>query len=182
MLKKLFSFYKIPLLISLVLSIVLIALNPSKPVEYITQVFLGVFVGTFFLDIEYFLYAYLFEPQADFSKTLLGFLRHGDFFNALSYLNYHKDEIKEKSINSGVFQVVLALVCVSIIMASTFTLIQALVLSMYANSIYKFGESYYKGTVSDWFWALKKVPSKPVLLAYTIALMGVLIFCLYFFR
>jgi hypothetical protein len=182
MIKKVFSFYKTPLLISLVLSIVLIALNSHKPVEYLTQVFLGAFVGTFFLDIEYFLYAYLFEPQADFSKTLLGFIKHGDVFNALSYLNYHKDEIKEKSINSGVFQVVLAFICISIVLATTFTIVQALVLSMFTNSIYKFGEHYFKGSVDEWFWALKKTPSKPVLLAYTISLFGILIFCLYFFR
>jgi hypothetical protein len=182
MTKKLFSFYKTPLLLSLVLSIVIIALNSSKPVEYLTQIFIGAFVGTFFLDIEYFLYAYLFEPQADFSKTLLGFVRHRDFFSAVSYLNYHKDEIKEKSINSGVFQVVLALVCISVVLASTFTIIQVLVLSMYANSIYKFAESYFKGTLDDWFWALKKTPSKPTLVAYTIALVSVLIFCLYFLR
>lgn len=182
MLKKLLSLYKIPLLISAVLSVVLVALNPSKPVSDITQIFIGAFIGTFFLDIEYFLYAYLFEPQADFSKTLLGFIKHGDVPNALLYLNYHKDEIKEKSINSGVFQIVLAFLCISIVLATTFVLIKVLLISMFANSIYKFAENYYKGTVAEWFWALKKTPSKSSLLIYTIFLMGVLVFCLYSFR
>lgn len=140
------------------------------------------FLGTFFLDLEYFLYAYIFEPQADFSRTLLGFLKHGDILNAFSYLNYHKEEVKEKSMNSGVFQIVLAFLSISIVMATTLVFVKALTLSIFANSIYKFAENYYKGTLDDWFWALKKTPNKPALFVYTIALVGVCVFCLYFFR
>ena len=182
MLKKLLSFYKIPFLISLVLSIVLIALNPSKPVWYFVQIFLGTFLGTFFLDIEFFLYAYLFEPETDFSKTLLGFVKHGDLINAFLYLNYHKDEIKEKSINSGIFQIVMAFVCISVVFATTYVLMKALVLSIFASSIYRFAESYYKGRVDEWFWAFKKTPGKQTLLIYSVSLVGVLILCLYFFK
>ena len=182
MLKKIFSFYKVPLLISAVISIVLIALNPHKPVPDFVQIFLGAFAGTFFLDLEYFLYAYLFEPQADFSKTLLGFIKHGDLLNSLSYLNYHKDEIKEKSINSGVFQIVLALLSISVVLTNTSIIIKTLVISTFANSIYKFAESYYKNTVDDWFWALKKTPSKTGLMIYTIFMVGILVLSLYYLR
>jgi hypothetical protein len=182
MLKKLFSFYKVPLLISVVLMTVLIALNPSKSAFYFAQIFFGAFLGTFFLDIEFFLYAYIFEPGADFSRTLLGFTKHGDLPNAFLYLNYHKDEVKEKSINSGVFQIVMAFVCISVVFATTYVLMKALVLSIFANSIYRFAECYYKGRVEDWFWAFKKTPSKQTLLFYAVALVGTLVLCLYFFK
>ena len=182
MLKKLFSFYKVPLLISLVLSVVLVALNPSKPAFSFTQIFLGAFIGTFFLDIEFFLYAYIFEPETDFSKTLLGFVKHGDFVNAFLYINYHRDEVKDKSINSGVFQVVMALVCISVVLATTYVLMKTLVLSIFANSMYRFAECYYKGNIDEWFWALKKTPGKQALFLYAVGLVGVLVFCLYCFR
>lgn len=182
MIRKLLYFYKVPLLISLVLSIVLVALNPNKPAFDIVQIFIGAFIGTFFLDIEYFLHAYIFEPQADFSKTLLGFTKHWDIGNAFLYLNYHKDEIKEKSINSGVFQMVMAFVCISVVFATTYVMMKALVLSIFANSIYKFSECYFKGRVDEWFWALKKTPSKRDLLIYTAAMVGILILCLSFFK
>jgi hypothetical protein len=182
MLKKLFSFYKVPLLISLVLVVVLIALNPSKPIFYFAQIFFGAFLGTFFLDIEFFLYAYLFEPEADFSKTLLGFTKHGDLGNAFLYINYHKDEIKEKSVNSGIFQIVMAFVCISVVFATTYVFMKALVLSIFANSTYRFAECYYKGRVEEWFWAFKKTPGKQTLFLYAVALIGVLVLCLYFFR
>lgn len=182
MLKKLFLFYKVPFLISAVLAVVLIALSPSRPILDYTQLFLGAFLGTFFLDIEFFLYAYLFEPQADFSKTLLGFVKHGDLLNAFSYLNYHKDEVKDKSINSAVFQIVIALVAISVIFATTFVFIKVLVLSIFANTIYKFAESYYKGQVDEWFWALKKKPTKNGLIIYTASLILVLVFCLTIYR
>jgi hypothetical protein len=182
MLKKLFSFYKVPLLISTVLVIVLIALNPSKPALYFAQIFFGAFLGTFFLEIEFFLHAYIFEPDVDFSKTLLGFTKHGDLINAFLFINYHKDEIKEKSINSGVFQIVMAFVCISVVFATTYVMMKALVLSIFANSIYRFAECYYKGNIEEWFWAFKRTPSKRMLSFYTMALIGTLVLCLYFFK
>ena len=182
MLKKLLSFYKVPLLISTVLVIVLIALNPSKTPLYFAQIFFGVFLGAFFLDIEFFLHAYIFEPDTDFSKTLLGFTKHGDLINAFLFINYHKDEIKEKSIHSGVFQIVMAFVCISVVFATTYVMMKALVLSIFANSIYRFAECYYKGNIEEWFWAFKKTPSKHMLFLYATALVGTLILCLYFFR
>lgn len=182
MLKKLFNFYKIPLLISLVLSIVLVALSPSRPVLDYTQLFLGAFLGSFFLDIEFFIYAYLFEPSADFSKTLLGFVKHRDFANAFLYLNYHKDEVKDKSINSAIFQIVMALLSISIIFATTFVFIKALVLSIFANTMYKFAEAYFKGPSDEWFWALKNKPTKNGVIAYAVGLVLVLLFCLAVYR
>ncbi len=182
MLKKLLAFYKVPLLISTVLVIVLIALNPFNSPLYFAQIFFGAFLGTFFLDIEFFLHAYIFEPEADFSKTLLGFTKHGDLINAFLFINYHKDEIKEKSINSGVFQIVMGLVCISVVFATTYVMMKALVLSIFANSIYRFAECYYKGTVEEWFWAFKRTPGKRMLFLYTMALVGTLVLCLSFFR
>lgn len=182
MLKKLLSFYKVPLLISTVLVVVLIALNPVNQVFYFIQIFLGALVGTVFLDIEFFIYAYIFEPNTDFSKTLIGFTKHGDLPNAFLYINYHKDEVEEKSINSGVFQIVMAFVCVSVVFATTYVFMKALVLAIFANSIYRFAEYYYKGRIAEWFWAFKKTPGKQALLFYAVGLVGILILCLSFFK
>lgn len=171
-------FYKVPFLISLTVAMVLIAIIVARAPIEIAGILIGSFIGTFFLDIEYFLSAYLFEPQTPFSQTLMGFVKHKDFLNAVAYINYHKDEIKDKSLNSAVFQVVIAAISIFIAFASVSFLFKALIFSIYANSIYRFSEAYFQQKTDDWFWALKTKPTKRGTVIYAIGLIVILVFCI----
>lgn len=177
--KKIFSIYKVPLTISLTLSIIILALGVVRDPIDILAVVIGSFLGTFVLDFEYVLYATLVEPKKDFSKTLMAYLNHKDLSNAILHIEYHKDEVTDRSLNSALFQVVLVFLCVLVVTSTTVFLAKALVLSILANSIYKLAELYQKNKYENWFWALKMPPTKQNVTYFIIGLMGVLAYCLY---
>ena len=179
--KKVFSIYKIPLLISLTLSIILIALRIVRQPLDIASIFLGALAGSFVLDLEYFIYAYFLEPEKDFSKTLVAFVKHKDFQNALLYIDYHKDELKDKTLNSVLFQIVIALICIFIVPSAGGYFVKALVLSIFVNSIYRLMEYYHTSKLDEWFWELKSKPTKQGTILYTLGLLAILAYCLSIF-
>jgi len=180
--KNLLSVYKLPLLISTVLAIAFIAMKTARYPLDIGLLVIGSYLGVVVLDLEYIIYAYVLEPEEDFSKTLVGFIKHKDYMNALSFIHYNKGEIKEKSLNSAIFQVVLAPVSILVIYATPSVFVKALVLSIFANTIYRLAESYYEGKTDEWFWTFKKKPDKSGVIVYTFVLLCILAFCLINFR
>ena len=179
--KRLFSIYKTPLLLTVTLIITLIAIKvPREPLVF-TYIILGALLGTFLLDLDYIIYAFFLEPEADFSKTLTAFFRHGDLFNAFSYIQYHKDEIKEKTLNSIIFQVVLAGISLYVVYSNTGFFIRSLILSAFLNSLYRLSEHYFTQTTDEWFWALKNKPSQQKTAVVGIALFGLFVICVSLF-
>lgn len=179
MTKTLVKTYKTPLLVSLTLGIVLVAVrSASNPLE-IATIFLACSLGTFLLDLDYIIYAFFLEPRQEFSRTLAAFIRHGDIKNTFSYIHYHKNDIDQKTLNSALFQTVLAGVAVFIISSNTSLFLKALILSAYANSFYRLAETFYESqSYREWFWALKSPPTKNGVKFYLLVLAGVFIYCL----
>lgn len=179
--KSVLTIYKLPLLISLTLIIIMLAIsgigNPVQMASIIVATLLGMFV----LDFEYVLNAYFLDTQSDFSKTLVGFVKHSDWNNALKYIYFHKDETRENSLNSALFQMVLAGMSVFVVYAAISLFAKALILSVFAQSIYVLFEFYFKDRTDDWFWALKVKPSKQGVHAYAFVLLLILSYCLYIF-
>jgi hypothetical protein len=177
--EKVFSFYKVPLLISITLGVVITALGVVREPLQIAFIFLGTFLGTFVLDLEYLLNAVFIEPERDFSKTLIAFIKHNDFLNAAKHIQYHKDEFKDKSLNSALFQIIIGLFCIFVIYSTESFFAKALVLSVFANSIYVMFEYYYQDKMDEWFWTFKAKPSKQGVIYYIGALIFTFSFCLY---
>lgn len=168
LLKKIFEIYKVQLLISLTLFIMLLALMGIRDPANIVMVLLGSLVGTFVLDLDYIIYAFLTDPTQDFSLTLKGFLKHKDYINALSYVFYHKDEVKEKTLHSVLFQVILLALTFFMVFSPLNLFTKVMIISAFANSLYRIGESYAADTAMEWFWLLKEPPSKKGVKAYII--------------
>ncbi len=181
MLKKVFLLYKTPLLISIVLSIVLVALKAQSHYLQLSLILLGSLAGTFFLDLDYIIYAYFLDPGSSFSQTLKGFLRHKDLYHAGSYIYYNEDQIKEKTLNSALFQIVLTALMVFVVGSGANFLLKALVLSVFISSIYRMQLNYIKGKSEEWFWALKSKPNKNAFVLYTTVLLGIFVYCLSIF-
>lgn len=178
MIKKIFSYYKIPLLISLCLSITVIALTMEKNVPNIVFILVGSLGGAFFLDLDYFLYAYFLEPEVDFSKTFSGYLKNKEYRSALSFVHHHKEDIGDKTLNSVLFQIVLAGASLLVVSSQSSLIIKLLVLSAFVNSLYRLAEHYFGGNVDQWFWALKVKPDKKTTVIYSGVMVVVLLFCL----
>lgn len=179
--KQVFSIYKIPLLTSLTLCIVLLALGSISEPLNIFLISLGSMLGMLVPDLEYIIYAYFVEPEKDFSKTVTGFVKHKDISGLLKFINYNKGDIKEKSINSGLFQVAFAIFCVFAISVTTSLFLKALMLSIYVNLLYISIESYYSKNTDDWFWILKNKPEPNSFILYLAGLSLLFIYILTFF-
>lgn len=178
MLKKLATLYKTPLAISLVMFLVILAFRAEiKPLN-ISLILIGSVLGTFFLDLDYLVYAYFLEPKTDFSLTLTGFIKHKDFSNALSFMFNHREDLKDKTLNSFLFQVVLAGLLVFVTASSTSIFIKATMISAFVNSLYRMYEYYMAGKSHEWFWALKEKPSKNGIITYSVILGAILVYCL----
>lgn len=178
MYSKLGKIYKLPLLISVTLGIVILAVTVQREPLSIAMIFLGTILGTFVLDLDYFLYAYFIEPDTDFSRNIRAFTKHGDIFNAMMHIHYHKDDLKEKTLNSALFQVILVFVTYYAVSAAPTLMVRALILSAFVNSIYRLLENYHKDQgLTDWFWIINRKPTKEGTFLY----IGTLVLCLVFF-
>ena len=80
MIKKILTYYKIPLLVSLTLGITILAMSVARKPFDIAQVFVGVLLGTFLLDLEFILYPYIFEPKTEYAKTIFGYIKNNFFY------------------------------------------------------------------------------------------------------
>lgn len=175
--KNWLSVYKIPLLLSLTVAIAIVAILVIRNPFAIGFIILGSLLGTFVLDLDYIIYAFIIEPNADFSKSLQSYIKHKDFGNAFQYVQYHKNDMGEGTLNSVVFQLALAGIALFGVSAASSYLIKALILSTFANSIYRLLILYFANDYDEWFWALKNKPSKQNVVVFIVALTGVLLFC-----
>ena len=181
MIKKILSYYKLPLLISATLTVTLLALGAVRMPWPIAEIIVGCFLGTFILDSEYVMYAYILEPNTEFSKSVVGYIKYRDFGGLIEFINTHKNEVTDRALNSALFQAILVPIAIFAVYASQSLLIQALILSTLASSIYKLIESIFEGKISEWFWAMKVKPTKSGAVGFTMFLLLVLIYCLYVF-
>jgi hypothetical protein len=166
---------------SLTLAIVILAFRMEKNAVKIAYIFTGSLLGTFFLDIDYFIHTYFVEPTAQFSKMVAGYIKHRDFIGTLEYIYHHKDSIKEKSLNSGLFQIILAALTLLTVSSSRNLFFKALLLSTFLNSLYRFSEYYYSGRSNEWFWSLKLNLTKQNITIYAGVLIAVFLYCLTLF-
>lgn len=178
MIKKVWDIYKIQFIVTITLIVVIVSTKIFKTPTTILLTSLGAILGTFILELDYFVYAYFLEPEKSFSKTLKGFMQHKDLPSALNHIFYNKEEVKEKTLNSVLFQIALAGVSIFVTSSTSSLFIKALILSAFANSIYKMADYYFDNKSDQWFWALKKVPTENGILIYGVMMVLVLVYSL----
>lgn len=179
MLSKVINIYKLPLLISITLSVILLALSVAREPEQIAAIVFGAILGTFLLDLDYYIHAYFFDKENEFSANLKSFIKDKDYLNALNYIQHNKHLLREKTLNSVIFQVAIAVLGYFVIASHGHIFIQAFILSAYVNSLYRYAELYFtKQDPSLWFWVLKDKPTPEGLKIYGMALIATLIFLL----
>ena len=168
LIKKIVEIYKIQFLVAVTLFAALMAIMVPRDPLNIAMIVLGCILGTFVSDLDYIIYAFFTDPTEDFSVTLKGYLRHKDYINALSYVFYHKDDVKEKTLHSVLFQVILAGLTFFMIFSPLNLFTRILILATFANSLYRIGEAFFAEKANDWFWPLKEAPSQKGVKIYII--------------
>lgn len=178
---KILQIHKTPLLLSATLSIILIAIRVEKNPLGILFILAGSFLGTFILDLDYIIQTYFLEPGSPFSKTVAGYIKDKDPAGALGYIVFHRNDIKEKALNSALFQVVLAGLSLFIISSNAGLLIKSIVISTFLNSIYRFAEAQFEGKTQEWFWNLNIELNRQGIAIYSLILLGGFVYCLSIF-
>lgn len=178
---KVYKVYAVPLLLSFAVFVVLLALRVEREPLTIALLFLGANLGTFVLDLDYIIHAYFTEPDTDFSKTLKGYIKHFDLAGALNYINYHKREIKEKTLNSALFQVVIGGLMLFVLAAPTSIFLKTLLVSTFINSLYRMAEEYFEHDIKEWFWAIDVNLGRKTLAVYTAIMLSILLYGLTLF-
>lgn len=173
--------YRIPLLLSITLTIVLIALRVENDILNLIVLAIGTLLGTFVLDLDYIIHAYFVDPEAQFSKMVISYIKHKDINGLLTFINVHKNDIEDKTLNSALFQVVLGGAALFVISSEAGIFVKALVLSTFLNSIYRFMESFMEGRTTQWFWSLKIKQGKVSMYGYGFILLVTFFYTLILF-
>jgi len=179
---NLFKFYRLQFILSLSLTVVLISQVYKSGYLELSLIILGCLLGTFFLDLDYFIHAYMIDQDSEFSKLLRDYIKHKDFVGALNYTLFHANEIRNKTLNSAIFQVALAIFSLYLVSSPVSTFYKALIISILLNSIYRFMYFYIQNEHQDWFWILKKTPGKIFIGSYNFILILVVGFAIYFYK
>jgi hypothetical protein len=178
---NLFKFYRLQLIISISLTVVLISQVYRNGYLELSLIILGCLLGTFFLDLDYFISAYLIDTDTDFSRMLKDYIKNKDYSGAFNYIIYHSNEIKNKTLNSAIFQVCLSIFALYIVRNPVSTFYKALVISILLNSIYRFFYFFIQNEHEDWFWILKKTPGKIFIGIYNFLLLIVVGLTIYLY-
>jgi len=82
---NLFRYYRLPFIISISLMVVLISQVYTNGYLELSLIILGCLIGTFFLDLDYFISAYLIDTDTDFSRLLRDYIKNKDFSGMFSH-------------------------------------------------------------------------------------------------
>jgi len=174
MVSDLIKFYRTQVILSASLFVVIFSQVWGTDILTAILILLGCLLGTFFLDLDYFIYAYFLNPDDFFSHKIKDFVKSKDFAGALNYTIHHSNDIKNKTLNSAFFQVMLSVFTLYFVRSWVSHFLKALVISILLNSIYRFVYFYLQKEHHDWFWSLKKTPPAPVILIFNLGLLVVI--------
>jgi hypothetical protein len=145
--------YKIPLLISLVIALAVIALRGETHWFNAVLAFLGGVMGIFVLDLEYIVQSYLVDMESEHSKEIKSSIQNKNPIAFVHYINSNEYKFGELSIRSALFQFVLMIISFYTVITGVWIFGQALILTVAANLIYtQIIELSQTKTLQRWFW------------------------------
>jgi hypothetical protein len=131
----------------------------------ILGIFVGAILGIFILDLDYFIHSYILEPKSEASNFVKSYIKDKDFVGVFNYIILHSDKFENKTLNSLVFQIALSIFSIVVVIDPNVPyLIKTLIISTLLNTIFRFYYFYFQGFGDDWFWILKKIPNKYIVI------------------
>ena len=171
LLTKIIGAYKLNLLVSLTLSVVIIALRVEKSWVNVVSILLGCVTGTFFMELEYFTMAYLNDMYSDFSRTFKDLMDQGNYVAVISHIRANRYSLKQRTMHSVLFQISLAAILYFLTTSSASLFSFSLVISVFVQTFYLMYEEFdERRDVSSWFWILKEAPSRTSIILYLLAM------------
>jgi hypothetical protein len=177
-----FKYYRLQIIISISLTVVLISQVFKNGYLDLSLIVLGTLLGTFFLDLDYFIQAYFIDPESEFSRLLKDYVKHKDVVGALNYIIYHSNDVKNKTLNSAIFQIALSVFAIYVVRSPVAHFYKALIISVLLNSIYRFVYFYLQNEYEDWFWFFKEKPGKIFIISYNLAVLFLVGLSIYLYK
>lgn len=182
MLSAIFSRYKINLLLALLLVIAVIIIkiiqNPQIfPVPLISLILLTAIaakLSVFFLDLDFFYYAFFTNPGSSLSLGLRELLAQKNYAGIITYLNHHEDELNQPILRSALFQIILLILTGYLITSQANLFGVTFALGVLLQSLLTGWQRQNK----DWFWILKNKPTPVVINTYFLILILALVYLL----
>jgi hypothetical protein len=171
--------YKIPFLLSVVVSLAIIVLPEEISILSAILAFSGSILGFLLVDFEYIIHAYLVDPTSEFSIRIKEYVSSGNFIGLVDFYNREEYTSGEMSVRSAMFQVILAGLALMTITNQSWIFARGMVLSMSINLLFFQFQEYLKtGMIQRWFWVYKGSVSDGLYKTYMVLL---LIFFIYQF-
>ena len=159
MIKKLLEVYRIYFLISFTVFLLFVLANLDKfNLVYFILVFLGAFMVPFLYELDYLLYAYILEPNTNFSVTIKSLLQQKNYRGVFIFA--HENEI---SMSNSIFRSILLVIgvfAIAFLSMYTFSNIvsQTILLTFLLTSLYLQTASFINNSYRSWYSFLDFVP------------------------
>ncbi len=152
MLVKIFNIYKFYFLISAFVALLLaIAYYPLSILGYFL-IFLGAFLSPFLYEIDYFVYAYILDPDSPFSITLRNLILAKNYKGAFIFAHENNKDMSYSVLRSILVVLgVLGIAFILILSPNTSLFSIGIVLSFLLTSIYLQVVSLYTNSWKMWY-------------------------------
>jgi len=169
--------YKIPLLISLVIAVGMIAFRAESNWLGALYIMIGSILGFIILDLEFPAYAYIMDPSSEKSLKIKELIRSKSLKEFYSFINANEYFLGELSLRSVFFQVAFSIFAIYVFTTARWVLPQALSLSILVNLFYsQIIELSHQGTLKRWFWIYNGEISKQLQSVYIVIMAIVILF------
>ncbi|OGC51154.1 hypothetical protein A2982_03135 [candidate division WWE3 bacterium RIFCSPLOWO2_01_FULL_39_13] len=169
--------YKIPILISLVIGLALVALRRETFWFFALMSFLGSIAGVLFLDLEYIVNSYFIDPMSESAVRIKELIGSKNIKGFISYINDAEDTFGEGTVRSILFQIILIVFTFYVITTRSWVFVQGMVLSMSACLLYYQIIEYSRTkTLQRWFWIYNQTPSRTTYSIYLVIIGLALLF------
>lgn len=138
---------------------------------------LGMIIGVFLPDLDYFIYVYFQNPQAEFSKEITAKIGSHHFKSALQTLKSHLAQMEKLSFRNVLTQSIFLIFAVYVLTSSGSLVGSGMTLAVFIGLLWEQWRFYQKnGHLNFWFWPLKTIPSKNFQTGYLVFMTLTLVF------
>jgi len=172
MLPKLLKHYRLNLLIAIVFAVLLTILGQHFDLKSILLIISGFLISTFFLDLDFLFYSYFYNSETSLAHEIREFVKQRNWLGLVSYEAMHQDEMQTPLLRSALFQVVMLVLAAYLIISQVNLLGISLAFGIFFQSL----PLGWQKRNQDWFWILRKPPTRAVLNLYFVLLLISLVY------
>lgn len=132
---------------------------------------LGMFLGSFLLDIDHLLYAYVHAPHELTSQRARRFFEQKRYQEGVILLIETQEERGRMIFHSVLFQLILLILTFFVLTSSASLLGKGACLGMFLHSLVDQGSEFIRnGEIDNWFWQFREKPATNLQAIYLVVI------------